>query len=41
MSLIDHMKETEKETIDVVSYLRKLDAEKDAEVIRYIFLLVF
>lgn len=34
MSLIDHMKETEKETIDVVSYLRKLDAEKDAEVAR-------
>jgi hypothetical protein len=35
------MKETEKETIDVVSYLRKLDAEKDAEVIPNIFLLVF
>jgi cytochrome c1 len=33
------MKETEKETIDVVSYLRKLDAEKDAEVLNYLFLI--
>lgn len=32
-SLIDTMKQTEKDTIDVVSYLRKLDAEKDTEVI--------
>jgi hypothetical protein len=33
------MKETEKETIDVVSYLRKLDAEKDAEVLNCLFLI--
>lgn len=33
-SLVDYMKETEKDTIDVVTYLRKLDAEKDDEVSR-------
>lgn len=32
-SLVDYMNQTEKDTIDVVSYLKKLDAEKDNEVI--------
>lgn len=30
--LRDHMKQIEKDTIDVVSYLKKQDLEKDAEV---------
>ena len=32
-SLLDYMRQNEKDTIDVVSYLRKLDYEKDNEVI--------
>ena len=30
--LRDHMRQTEKDTIDVVSFLKKQDLEKDAEV---------
>ena len=30
--LRDHMKQIEKDTIDVVSFLKKQDLEKDAEV---------
>ena len=32
-SLLDHMKQNEKDTIDVVAYLRKIDADKQMEVI--------
>ena len=31
-SLVDYMKQNEKDTIEVVAYLRKLDTEKDTEV---------
>lgn len=30
----DHMRETEQETIDVVTFLKKQDVEKDSEVRR-------
>jgi hypothetical protein len=33
-SLIDHMKQNEKDTIDVVAYLRKIDADKQMEVMK-------
>lgn len=31
-TLVDFMNQTEKDTMDVVSYLKRLDAEKDDEV---------
>ncbi len=31
-SLVDYMKQTEKDTMDVVNFLRKVDSEKDTEV---------
>lgn len=32
-TLVDYMNQTEKDTMDVVSYLKKLDAEKDDQVL--------
>ena len=31
-SLLDYMKQTEKDTMEVVGYLRKIDTEKETEV---------
>ena len=33
----DHMRETEKDTIDVVTFLKKQDVDKDVEV-RFLFI---
>ena len=32
-SLVDYMKQSEKDSMEVVAYLRKIDSEKDEEVI--------
>lgn len=32
-SLVDYMNQTEKDTMDVVSYLKRMDVEKDDQVI--------
>jgi hypothetical protein len=34
----DHMRVTEKDTIDVVTYLKKQDAEKDLQVTLFVFM---
>lgn len=34
----DHMRQTEKDTIDVVTFLKKQDVDKDTEVCPHIFL---
>jgi hypothetical protein len=35
--LRDYMRQTEKDTIDAVTFLRKKDGDKDAEVNNYYF----
>lgn len=35
-TLVDYMNQTEKDTMDVISYLKKLDVDKDDEVIAWI-----
>jgi hypothetical protein len=34
-SMIDYMKQTEKETIDVCAYLRKVNDDKEEEVLKF------
>lgn len=36
-SLVDYMKQSEKDSMEVVAYLRKVDTEKDGEVLLFLF----